>query len=1019
MKKIRLLKFAGFLLPVIFFITSYAYGQDRTLSGKVTSKNERAPVPGASIIIKGTTSGTTSDFDGNFRLTFNAANPVLVVSYIGYVTQEIPITTQTTLDIVLEEDLQQLKEVVVVGYGTQRRADLTGSISSVSSKDLNVMPVASLDQALQGRAAGVTVIQNAAPGGGAIVRIRGIGSVNNNEPLYVIDGFPAGSLNDINPNDIESIEILKDASAAAIYGSRAANGVIMVTTKRGKSGKTRVTFDSYYGVQNVWRKLDLLNTQQYIEYNTALQQSANLAVPARFSEPGLTDQTDWQNELFRSAAISDNNINISGGSDNARFSVSAGYFRQEGTQIGTDFERYSIRSNTDFKLGKFTFGQSLTLAYSGRNNEALFGGRTQIEHAIKSAPYLVVRDPNNLGGFNGPGFEDEQDAENLVANATLRRNFAERFRFLGSTFAEVEILDGLNYRLTLGADIAANNQFNFSPRFVAGPRQQTPFAEINENRNFFISPLVTNTLNYGKTFGDHNVGATLVFERQTFRVSNTQASGRNLTSNEIRVLQGTTNPAVSGTRTDWALLSYVARGTYSFKDRYLVQATIRRDGSSRFGPEEKWGVFPSVSLGWRVSEEGFMQNIDLISDLKLRGSVGTTGNQNIGDYSFQAALTSGAFYFIGGENRQGITLNQLANRFVRWENTLQKNFGFDLGLANNRIQISAEYFINETRDMLVQSPVAPSLGFDQRPFVNAGSVENRGIEVVAGYRKSVGAFQFTADFNMAFIRNKVLALSANGAPIFSGGFQGDNLTITRIGDPIASFFGWRTDGIFQTQAEIIAANERDGNPNTPFQAAAAPGDIRFVDIDGNGVINNDDRSIIGNPFPDFTYGFNLGASYKNFDLSLFLQGVSGNQVYNGNRYWTEGMLRVFNAGTAVLNRWTGPGTSETIPRAIAGDPNRNSRASDRFLEDGSYMRFKNVSLGYSLPPNVLANFAKGAIGSVRFYMTAQNLFTITNYTGFDPEISAGVGRNTTLELGIDRGEYPQPRVFLGGVQIGF
>ena len=997
---------------------------DQTITGKVADENDEG-LPGVNILVKGTTIGTVTDVDGNYRLTVSDAAAVLVFSSVGYETEEVIVGTQNTINLKMTPDVQSLSEIVVVGYGTQERAKVTGAISTISSEEINALPVPSLDAALQGRAAGVTVTNTGAPGANPIVRIRGIGTVGNNDPLYVIDGMPAGGLNSINPNDIESISILKDASTAAIYGSRGANGVIMVTTKKGTEGRTRVNIDSYYGIQNAWKQWDLLNVDQYLAYGRDLQTNGKQTVPQRFDNLGdFADvETDWQDELFQTASIQDHNISISGGSENARFNVGGGYFKQEGIMLGTGFERISIRANTDFKVGKrVNIGQTLTLAHTDRNVEPLSGGRTQIEHMIKSVPYIPVRDASRTGGFRAPDRVDGSDPENPILNATLRTNDNIDFKILGTAYAEVDIIDGLKYKFLVGLDMNYGRDFDFTPIFDAGDFSRNPKATISDRRSSFISPLIRNQLAYTKTFGNHTVDATAVIEQQTSTSTFTQSSGENSLTSDILVTKGVESPSVNGGKSEYALISYIGRVNYDYDGKYLLGASIRRDGGSRFGPDEKWGTFSSVSAGWRISEEGFMENIsDMVSDLKLRGSWGQTGNDRIGDYKYQATIDGNFNYNFNGELRPAGTINALANENIKWETTIMTNLGFDLGLFENQFTFSFEWFLKETQDMLLELPIPPSMGYDGAPVANVGNVENKGIEMMAGYRKSTGNFQWSVNGNISFVKNKLTSLGV-GNTIFGPAFEGDAVTFTEENQPIAYFYGWVVDGIFQEGDDMSA------------QPKAAPGDIRFKDIAGapdengnptapDGVIDANDRTNIGHFLPDFTYGLNATANWKGFDFTLFLQGVSGNEILNTNLYDLEGMTRLFNAGTAVLDRWTPENTNTDIPRAVTGDPNRNSRISTRYIEDGSYLRIKNLAIGYTIPTSVLSSFAGGFISNVRFYLSSQNLLTITKYSGYDPEIGARNGNNGNnferLATGVDYGQFPQPRTFIGGIQIGF
>lgn len=1033
MKHYYLYYFRLIFLSMAIFSTTLAFAQAQTVSGVVTDDATGEPIPGVNILIKGTTTGTVTDIDGHYQLNVPEEG-TLVFSSVGFATEEIPVQGRSVIDLALVQDIQSLSEVIVVGYGTQERARVTGAISSVSSEEISELPVASVDQALQGKASGISVVNTGSPGVNPLVQIRGLGTVGNNNPLYVINGMPdnSGAINSINPNSIESIQILKDASAAAIYGSRAANGVILITTKKGTKGKTTISLDAYYGVQEAWRQLDLLNREQYIDYGIDLTEDTDAGIPARFNDLGeyANVETDWQDEMFRTAAIQDYNITISGGGDNSVFSLGGGYFDQEGIMLGTGFERYSFNANSEFTLGKVKVGETLILSRSTRKNEPFNGGRSQIEHMIKMVPYIPVRDEDRLGGFKGTDAVDASDPENPVLNALLRQNTDYNTKILGTAYASYEIIEGLEYKLLLGLNMNFGFNDQFTPRFQPSDTySNNPTADVNQNRSTLISPLISNQLSFNRTFDKHTINAVAVIEKQTSSFSNTGGAGETDLTDYLEVLSGLENPAIQGSKTEYALISYLGRINYDYAGKYLFSASVRRDGGSRFGTE-KWGTFPSFSAGWRLSEEPFLSDVTFLSDLKIRGSWGKAGNDAIGDYVYQATIDGQHPYILGGVLVPGYTLRSLANPDVKWETTVMTNIGLDLGFLNDQIRASVEYFNNETQDMLLSVPIPPSLGYDVAPVFNVGSAVNKGFELTAGYYKFNGDFQWSLNGNISFVKNELTSLGI-GNSITGLTFEGDNTTYAEEGQPIGYYQGWVVEKIFQSQEEVDQANASDGDASTPYQVAAtSPGDIKFKDLDNNGVINNDDRTNLGSYLPDFSYGLNASASYKNFDLSVFVQGVSGNEILNLNRYDLEGMTRLFNSGTAVLDRWTPTNTDTDVPRAVASDPNRNSRVSSRYVEDGSYLRIKNLTLGYSLPTNLLNAFGNGFISKVRLYVSSQNLLTITDYTGYDPEIgvrtdvvnnvNSGNPSNTpTMNAGVDYGQFPQARTFIFGVQVGF
>ncbi len=1016
------------------FITSEF--SDIRVTGVITD-TESNPIPGANIIVKGTSLGTTTDSDGRFALDVPDASSVLVISFIGYLSQEVVVGNQTNINVTLEADVRQLSEVVVVGYGTQKKASVTGAISSVSAAEISTQPVVNVGQALQGRVAGVTVTNNGAPGEAPIIRIRGIGTINNANPLIVVDGFPTSDLNSFNPKDIASVEVLKDASAAAIYGSRASNGVILITTKGGSNNqKMTVNFDSYYGVETPWKKkIDVLNTEQYIDFATDLLSNADIyynetngtdpdrvvgvSVPGRIktgldqpihsqtSQTFRQTNTDWQDAMFRSGRIQQHKVELAGGSAASKIFTSFGYFEQEGIMLGTGYQRGDVRINSDHNINKrITIGQNFYAAYDERKIEQQSGGRTQLQHMLRSAPYFPIYSPDNFGGFWGAQAVDGSDPENPVRIAAMDQQNQQRLKLLGNVYADVKILDFLTYRFKAGIDYVDYTQRSHSPAYSTNGYSNRPAATINQNRQHFASVLLTNQLTFSKDFGKHSVNATVVAEQQTNNFSQISGNGENAISNEIQEPVGLSRIGFSGNKGESALISYIGRVNYEYNGKYLIGASFRRDGSSRFTADNKWGNFPAVSAGWRISEESFMANQDFVSDLKIRGSYGVTGNNQSGDYAAISTITGNQIYWFGGTAATGYTIRGMANKNLKWETTYMKNIGFDLGVLDNRLTMSFEYFNNVTKDMIIRRPIPPSFGYDGDPFDNVGEVENKGIEIELGYEKATGDFTYSVSGNISFIQNEVLSLGDEGTTIAQADWYGDNLTLTEVGQPIGYFNGYVTDGLFQQGDDMS------------MQPNARPGDIRFRDTNGDGQLTPDDKVNIGHFMPDFSYGLNFSANYKGFDGSLFLQGVSGGEIYSIVKYDMEGMSRLFNASTAVLNRWTPENTNTDVPRAVSGDPNQNARASDRFIENGSYFRVKNLTLGYSFANP--GSFTNNSISKLRIYTTMQNLLTVAKYdTGFDPEIGNRNAGANGLTSGIDYGQYPQARSIVVGLQVGF
>lgn len=1038
---------SGICLAILLLISISAQAQN-TISGQVKDE-QGAPMPGVNVLVKSTTTGTSTDIDGKYSLSVqNGA--VLVFSFIGYVSTEVQVGTQTTIDLTMQPDVSTLSELVVVGYGTQNRGSVTGAISSVNAKEVTALPVTNVQQALQGRVAGVQVTNNGSPGANPIVRIRGIGSITgSSEPLYVIDGVPSGGLNNIDPKDIESVDVLKDAASSAIYGSRAANGVILVTTKKGSAGKLSVNIDSYYGVQKAWNELDLLKRDQYLQYGTDLINNAGGALPYRFShmdEPlytGTTQtyaqtETDWQNEVFRSAPIYQTTASAVYGTDKVKLYTSAGMFGQDGIMIGTGFNRYNFRFNSEIKLSKFvTFGQTLTLSSSKQKNLQESGGRTIIHHTLRSVPYLPVYDPTRNGGYRGADNNDGSDPENPVRIQMMDQNKRSETKILGTAYLNFQILPSLSYRFTIGGDYYSILGKVDQPIYNDG-RNGRQTHNLEDNRNTGFNPLFQNQLTFDKQFGQHTINVVAVAERQDFKNTDLNISAQQ-SRNDITALAGGSNIGINANGTyESTLLSYLGRVTYDYADKYLLSASFRRDGYSNFAPGHYWGNFPGVSVGWRMSEESFMNDIEIISDFKLRGSYGELGSYfGVNPFAYQSLIKTNTAYPFNNSATGGAYFDNLENRELTWETTRMINYGFDLGILEDRFTLTAEYYQRKVDDLLLDVDPARSLGFSTAWKGNVGKMENSGLEITLGYHKHQGELTFDVSGNVTTLRNKVTDLYLPGLT-FPAGANPDfgDITQTFVGTSVQPFYGYVVDGIFQSEAEIIGSDgmpvaavqnlplNDDGSVNVAKYHDAAfkgsftrPGDIKFKDLNNDGVINDKDRQKIGSFLPDFTYGLNVNARYKNFDFTLFVQGVKGNEVFNGTKLLTQGMGRLFGAETEVLNAWTPTNTDTDIPRAVNGDPNQNARISDRFVEDGSYMRIKNLSIGYSLPSSLLTSFANGSVKTIRVYATFQNLVTITKYSGLDPEV--GSRNNGTLTQGIDFGQYPQPRTMMAGIQVGF
>jgi TonB-linked SusC/RagA family outer membrane protein len=1021
----------------------------KAVTGKITNENGD-PLAGVSVLVKGSARGTTTNASGVFTINVEIGE-TLEFSIIGYKLYSVKVGEDNNISVQLQPDVSKLNEIVVVGYGTQKRSTLTGAVSSVTSKTLNELPVAGIDQALQGRVAGLSVTNNGSPGMAPIINIRGISSVNSvTDPLFVIDGFPTGNLNSFDSKDVDGVEVLKDASAAAIYGSRATNGVIIITTKKGKrDGRLQVSLDSYVGVQSPSKKIGLLNTDQYLQYAKALLGATAFAgIPrlqqANFTQPiyaGTTQtyaqtNTDWQDEYFKNGIITQHNLSVSGGNSASRFYASGGYFKQDGIAQALSYERGNFRINSEHTISKvFTFGENLYMAFGNQHYDGTFGNRSPLTNVVRMQPYLPVRDPTKAGGFRGPENSfDGSDPTNPVEAALIGYNAIKTLKVLGTAYLDVNITSWLKFRSTFGVDYSNA----FGGQIDAGKPQYTPIyndggtlsattATINNQRKIYTTLLYTQQLSFDKIFGQHHVNVTAVYEQQGQRFTNETISGSQAT-NDVQTLNGATNIAANSRLEENLIKSYIGRVTYDYAGRYLLSASIRRDGLSVFAPGHKFKNFPAASVGWRIDQEDFMKSYVDISELKVRVGYGLTGINGVllGNYPYQVPVQSNQSDYpfngtISGPN--GSFYNNLGNPNLEWEVTKQLNVGLDLGLFKNKVTLTAEYFKRKTDNLIINIPIPSSFGFGSGGNVptNVAGMENKGFELQIGYHKNQGDFKWDVTGLLSVIRNKVTKLNSENAAFFAGqdaDFGGGDITNTVIGQPIQSFYGYIVEGIFQTAAEIASS---------PVQVvgATAPGDLKFRDISGpngkpDGVITDADRTFIGSYLPKFSYSLNYSASYKNFDVSIFLQGVQGNKIFNAERVIVEGMIRLFNSGTQVLDAWTPTHTNTSIPRAVSGDPNGNARVSSRWVEDGSFLRGKNVMIGYTLPDGRLRSLTKGAIKRFRVYVSTQNLFTITKYKGWDPEIGAvNTKINRTLTNGIDYGQYPSARSFQVGIQAGF
>ena len=896
-----------------------------------------------------------------------------------------------------------IEEVVVIGYGKAKAKDLTGSVSVINLNKTGNQPVADIGQAIQGRASGVTVINSGEPGSNVTFRIRGTGTIQNNNPLIVVDGMPLnGGLNQINMSDVESINILKDASSTAIYGSRGANGVVMITTKRGAKGGI-LNFDTFTGIQSVSNMIKVLDASQYAQLNNEMLANGGLTPNPEFANPSsLGAGTNWLAALFNPSILSSYSLSYGDRSEKSNLYVSTSYFNQKGVVLNTNYDRYIVQINGDTKLKSFLkIGNSVKLQHDIKKN-----GSYDIKGTILSLPTRPIYDTN--GNWAGPGSNPllYGDIDNPIGKATIVENSTKGYNIQGNIYAEAEIIKDLKFK-SLGG-IETNIWYNrtWSPKYSWGVKSQEN-SYLFEGSNRSITLLWDNTLTYDKTIGKHHINAVVGSSAQNNKYNYLSASVQKFASdNTQQIDNGILQPVQHGNASEWAIMSYLGRVNYNFANKYYVTATIRRDGSSRFGMDNRWGWFPSAALAWRISNENFLKNSNVINNLKLRLGYGITGNQEIGNYSFSSSYNTYLYNF-NNSYVSAVLPTVLPNPNVKWEGQEQYNAGFDLDLFNNRISLIVDGYVKNTNDMLVPMSVPVTSGYSDVyvPSINAGKIQNKGFEVTLSTKNIIkNDFKWSSDAVFSYNKNNVESINSD-TPIItaSGGFN-SAIGLIKAGYPVNVFYGYITDGIFQNQDEVDRHAVQ--MPGSNSATSTAPGDIRFKDLNNDGVINDKDRTVIGNPNPKFTFSLNNTFNYKNFDLTIFLQGSYGNDIFNANRMYTEAMSIIQNQSTAVLGRWTGEGTSNNIPRAIYGDPNQNSRVSDRYIEDGSYLKIKNINLSYTLPKAVFGqNF-----NSVKIFVSAQNLVTWTKYSGFDPEVPVN---------GIDNGTYPITRTVSLGLNIGF
>lgn len=990
----------------------HAQQQAKTVTGTVTDVSGE-PIIGANIRIKGTTTGTITDIDGNFSIEAEPQS-VIEVSYIGYLTQETVINNQKSIRFLLKEDTKTLDEVVVIGYGVQKKADLTGSVANINTEKLNTQSNANIGQALQGKIAGVDIVsQGGAPGSGTRIMVRGIGTLNNASPLYIVDGMYMNSIDHINPNDIASIDVLKDASSAAIYGSRAANGVIIVTTKEGSNteGKPIIDLSVNLGISTASKFLDMLDAKGWAEVTTIARQAIGKPALDMATDLANKPDNDWQDIMFRPALMQNYNLSVKGGGKYSTYYTGLGYFNQDGIVKGTNYQRYNIQSKNDYKRGIFSAGTNLIISFSHDKplHQELRGG--MIGTILQSVPTLEKYDDTREGGYGGT-YGDVVNIPHPLAiiDDNIMDRYNENVKIFANLYAQIELFKGLKYKLNLTPDFSFERYKNYLNKYDFGLATNS-ITQLTERQRRRRNILVENLLTFDRTFGEHKISALAGYTYQDSRFRHIQAYGEGLPQGLEEIDAATTNRSNEGNSWRSVLTSILGRVFYSYQNKYLFTATIRRDGSSKFGKNNRYGYFPSFSLGWNVAEEKFMENVHWLDQLKLRGGYGVLGNQEIDNYQYSSTITTGINYPDGnGGLLQGAFPKNFANPDIKWEETAMTNVGIDFMAFNNRLSLTADYYVKNTKDILLTVPIPISSGGANDPIRNAGKIRNNGFEFNLGWMDQPNPdISYGINLIGSFNKNKVIAMGSESGSI-KGGSTNQNITAseTKAGYPIGGYWLISTAGYFNSQEEVDAY-AKDGKK---IQPAAEPGDIKFVDANNDGVINDDDRVFQGSPFPDFTFALNGNMRYKNFDLSIGLQGVLGNKIYNATRQTLEDVTKGSNFLASCLDYWTPENKNASHPRLTWDDPNRNTRAeSDRYLENGSYLRLRSVQLGYTFPQT----WFKGAIQHARVYINAENLFTITSYSGYSPDVNA----DNANYRGFDNFIYPTNRTFMLGLNVTF
>lgn len=1012
----RLLKYFIFLFLIAGFQSLSA---QIDISGTITDENGEALIA-ATVAEKGTTSGTVTDLNGNYVIQVSDRNSVLVFSYIGYISKEIVVGNNNVLDVLLDLDRTELDEVVVVGYGVQKKSDVTGAIVSVKSSEISKTVALNAVSALQGKAAGVAVTSNSGtPGGGMRVRIRGVGTITDANPLYVVDGFPTTDIGYLNPGDIESMEVLKDASASAIYGARGANGVILITTKSGSNRDGKVIFSTYYGNQSIPNNPNTMSGPEYYETMKEMYENSGSTFKLRETTPeGLpyagdtTRTTDWFDLMRRVAPVANYDLSISGGNENSHYLLAGSIMNQEGTITGSSYDRQTLRVKVDTKVKDW-----LEVGYNGalsRNTRTSVTERSYyhgiVLNTMRTDPLTPVYN-DSLDRYYEPAY---QDIGNPVANVAYDNYVSRFYRIVNNAYAKISFSEHLSLRSSFGLDLGNSTSNDYYPEryYLGSDKNDRTYNTVYKYHGQSQSWLNENILTYSRTLEDHSFTILGGFTMQETTSSWTTAEKDDVAKDVdiLRYFDAATGEArLNGSASANAMISYLGRLNYNYKDRYLLTSSVRVDGSSRFGSNNRYGVFPSVSLGWNIAKEDFMESLTAISILKLRAGWGQIGNDRIGNYSYSAGVNFDLAnsYILGGPNSEqyqvyGASPDNFGNPYLKWETVESTNIGLDFGLFSNRISGSMEYYIKNSKDMLVREPVPQYVGFSSNPYANVGEMRNQGFELSLTYKDIFGDFQYNITLNGAMNKNELVTLG-KGQPIAAGSIQAGSICLNDVGQPVGSFYGYVTDGLFQNDEEVAAGVQADANP----------GDVRYLDLNGDGTISDYDRTFIGSPQPKLLYGMNLNASYKGFDLYLFFQGSYGNKVFNATNWYLWHTSEHYNRSAELLGSWDGEGSTEKFPALSTTDRNGNNLISDRYIEDGSYLRLKNFQIGYTLPESLTSSIG---IQEVRIYVGGQNLLTFTKYSGLDPEIG---NLHSDLSSGVDLGTYPQVRIIQVGAKIVF